>query len=457
MIFSETVRLVFINLRQNKFKVLLTSLGIIVGAATIVLVIAIGRGGQADVADQFKNLNAGAIDITYTSAQGSGGFGDMFSGGGGMPSGGGGTMPSGGGGGGGGGMTSGGTMPSMDSGFPGGSMPGLSDILTQNEEAATLTAEDVDDIEIFVPGISSATIYVKTTTAVSGGDLEEDTDYTIAGVKSNYADMSNLTLAAGSFITDEDDENINKSVVLGYQAAIDIFGSVLTAYDNTLYIDGVQYVVNGVLEQMGNVASGISPDSTVFIPYTTAQKYILGADVSPTITAIATEVSEVPEAIENIESLLSSNYPNSTFTITDAGSTMEAATSSANTLSYLLIAVASIVFIVGGIGIMNVMFVSVKERTGEIGVLKALGAGKKDICIEFLIESNMISTLGGLLGVAIGFAAVPLVNMAGMRAVPSVAGAVLALLFAIVTGTVFGIYPAIKASALVPIQALNQE
>jgi putative ABC transport system permease protein len=128
-----------------------------------------------------------------------------------------------------------------------------------------------------------------------------------------------------------------------------------------------------------------------------------------------------------------------------------------DTLSLLLIAVASIVFIVGGIGIMNVLFVSVQERTREIGILKAIGCSKRDILLEFLLEANVISTFGGLVGGALSGGIEPLVTYTGMRLEPSMYGAVLALVFAIFTGTVFGFYPALKASKLVPIEALNQE
>lgn len=117
---------------------------------------------------------------------------------------------------------------------------------------------------------------------------------------------------------------------------------------------------------------------------------------------------------------------------------MEAATESANTLSMLLIAVASIVFIVGGIGIMNVLFVSVKERTSEIGILKALGCSRREILLEFLMESNFIATFGGIIGVGVGFALVPIVKMTGMTLAPLPIGGILAVLFAVLTGTVFG-------------------
>ncbi|MFV0411764.1 MAG: ABC transporter permease [Oscillospiraceae bacterium] len=451
MRFSEIVRMVLVNIFANKVKVLLTSLGIIVGAATIVLVIAVGLGGQAEVADQFANLSAGAIDITYERSDdstGSSGFG-----GGGMPSGGGmagggGTMPS-------GGAAAGGKMPSGDmAGGMGGIGGGMGGFTFENTENITLSAEDAEDIALFVPNITNSTISATGKTTVTGGDLEEETEYSIAGVVASFADVSNLTVQIGEFITDDNNTESEKVCVIGATVATEIFGSAYEAYDSVLNIDGRSYVVNGVLQSMGSVTSGISPDTTIFVPFSTSEKYILGTDFSPQITAVTSDLSGMDAVITNIEAVLAENYPKATFTITDAGSKMEAATASANTLATLLLAVAVIVFVVGGIGIMNVLFVSVQERTPEIGVLRAVGCGRRDILLEFLVEGNLISVLGGVLGVGVGYLLIPLVQLAGMRMEPSPIGAVAAFVFAVFTGTIFGFYPALKASKLEPVQAL---
>lgn len=462
---SEILRLVWINLIQNKFKVVLTSIGIVVGAATIVMVIAIGRGGQMDVADQFKNLNAGAIDISYeqsTDSSSSNSKGSSKSGSTNKSSGGNseskGNQRDPGGFGGGQGMPQ---MPGggMQGGF-GGFMAGgnnNNDSSKINQEKITLSEDDMDDLKTFLPGISDITISYTTKSEVDGGDLDEAESYTIAGVKNNYVSMSNLTMVAGSFIESSNETNKEKVCVLGYSVAKEIFGSVEDAYDSTIYIDNRAYVVNGVISEVGTVSSGISPDDSIFIPYSTGVKYIVGTDANPTITVIASDVDNVDNVMENIQSVLAENYPNAEFTITDAGSKMEAASESNNTLTTLLIAMAAIVFIVGGIGIMNVLFVSVKERTKEIGILKAIGCTKKDILIEFLLEACFISILGGILGVLLSFGITPIVEYFDVRVELSVAGAVLAVVFAIFTGTVFGFYPALKASKLVPVEALNEE
>jgi len=473
---SEIMRLVWLNLSQNKFKVVLTSIGIIVGSATIMLVIAIGTGGKEKVAEQFKNLNAGAIDISYQSGSSTGfsmggdsnsessGGNNGFSmpSGGGMPSfdGGNFSAPSGGGMPSFGGSEQGG-IPSFggggtDFGFIFGGRGDGGDN-RMNQEKVTLDEADMEDLLVFVPGLSDATITYSTTTSIEGGDLESASYYTVAGVLDNYASMSNLNISVGSFLSEENNEGKEKVCVLGASVATEIFGSADDAYDQEIYIDSRPYTVVGVLETMGSVASGISPDTAVFVPYETGVKYITGTSISPTITVIAEDVNKIDTVITNIKAVLSDTYVNSEFTIEDAGSKMEAANESNRTLQLLLISMAIIVFVVGGIGIMNVLFVSVKERTNEIGILKALGCSRKDILLEFLLEAAAMSLFGAIIGIMLALGITPIIEMFSVSVSLSVSGAVLALVFGVLTGSVFGFYPAYKASRLVPVVALNAE
>ena len=474
---KELLRLVWLNITQNKFKVVMTSIGIIVGAATIVMVIAIGKGGREDVADQFKNLNAGAIDISYERENvmndrresGQGG-GEFFMGGfgGGMPSMGGFDMSGGGdrgnrGEASGTGMPEGMEMPDFGNfseifgsmGTPFGSSKDMSERM--NQEKILLSTADVEDLLLFADGISEGTISYTTRGEVDGGELEEAVIYTVAGVKENYAPLSNLSLAVGEFITEANDENKEKVCVLGASVAKELFGSAIEAYGSVIYVDDRQYVVNGVLETMGTVTSGISPDEAVFIPYETGVKYIVGTEVSPTITVIADDVDNIDGVITNVTNVLAESYPNAEFTYDDAGSKMEAASASNEILTMLLIAMAVIVFIVGGIGIMNVLFVSVKERTNEIGILKAIGCSQKNILFEFLLEAAAISLIGGVLGVLLSFLIAPIAEYLGVRVEMTLTAVMLAIVFSVGTGTIFGFYPAYKASKLVPVEALGAE
>lgn len=488
MKFAELLHLVRLNLTQNKFKVILTSIGIIVGAATIVIVIAVGRGGKADIADQFRNLNAGAIDISYEQAQSArdsfSGFGNSGNAGG-MPSFGGGMSSFGGGGGfsppsgrdDASGESSSGGRPDFSSGempdFSGGGRGGMGGMFsgfgemfgsmfggnenTINMEKITLSAEDMDTLATFVPDLSDVTISYTTKQDIYGGSIEETESYTVAGTLSDYAELSNLSLLLGDYLTESNEENKEKVCVLGYNAAKSIFGSAEDAYDSLIYIDDRPYVVNGILDEQGTVESGISADDAIFIPYSTGVKYLTGSDIIPTITVIAADVNNIDTVISNIETVLAEDYPNAQFTISDAGSKMEAASKSNETLTLMLIAMATIVFIIGGIGIMNVLFVSVKERTKEIGILKAISSSQKDILLEFIMEACCISLIGGIIGVLASFAVSPIISSFNIRLEMSVTGAVLALLFSVVTGTVFGFYPAWKASRLVPVEALASE
>ena len=538
---SELLRLVWLNINQNKFKSIMTSIGIVVGAATIVLVMAIGRGGQMDIAEQFAELNAGAIDISYDyageeeeSGFSFGGLRQMFgavfgrgldrsdagaaeqrpgeAAGGTMPEAAG-EMPGGAapedmGEAAGGAMpgeagempdgaapedmgeAAGGAMPGETGEMPDGAAPGdtgeaadaaegaedgqaegqteqAAEDETQaqtsivderlNQENIILTQEDVEDIERFVTGITGATISYSTRGTVEGGELTSGQVYTIAGVKDSYAAVSRLTMAEGYFITADADEAKEKVCVLGASAAQEIFGSAQEAAGSELYIDDRAYTVIGVLEQTGTVSAGISPDTAVFIPYETGIKYITGESVSPVITVVAEDVQSLQDVIDDAETVLEENYSTAEFTFEDSGSKMEAAESSNAILTMLLSAMAAIVFIVGGIGIMNVLFVSVKERTNEIGILKAIGTSRFIILTEFLIESAAISLIGGVIGVALSLVIAPVAGHYDIRTEVSAAACLTALGFAVLTGTLFGIYPAWKASRLEPVEALNEE
>lgn len=542
----ELLRLVWLNINQNRFKSIMTSIGIVVGAATIVMVIGIGRGGQMDIADQFAELNAGAIDISYdyageedTAADASF-FGNMMSLFGNMN-----RTPS----------TGNESRSENRSESRTGSRPGNSEMQAAageagfgrdfqngennlkgadnkntdsagradkdigsgetgsdngkmenkkretkeketnenempvkeemdkeagseetdgetdeeqaddssiiderlNQEQIILNEEDVDDIETYIADISGATISYYTKTSVEGGNLTDAQTYTVAGVKENFASLSKLQMEEGYFLDRTDDEGRSRVCVLGATIAKELFDTASDAVDHIIYIDDRSYTIQGVLSSSNTVASGISPDSAIFIPYETGIKYITGENIDPTITVVTEDVNGLQSVIENVKTVLQENYPNTSFTFKDSGSKMQAAEASNRTLTILLSAMAAIVFFVGGIGIMNVLFVSVKERTNEIGILKAIGTAQSDILLEFLIEAAAISLMGGILGVIFSLGIVPVVSYFGVRVEVGPMACLTALGFAVLTGTVFGIYPAWKASRLEPVEALTTE
>ncbi len=557
MKFSELLRLVLMNISQNKFKSVMTSIGIVAGAATIVLVIGIGRGGRKEVAQQFAELNAGAVDISYEyegeeESRGSRfSFGNFFGGmfgrsGGGMQGGpggdGGGTQGGLGGDGGGmqggpggdGGGTQGGSGgdggmqggPGGDGGMQGGpggdgsgtkggpggdggemqGGPGADGGEMQppsgggdperdaergegarggensaesesagtesggeaaeeesavadriNQEKVILTYDDAEDIGALVGGITGVTISYSQRISVEGGNLTSAQTYTAGGVKENFLELGKLEMEEGVFLTAADEEMKEKKCVLGASAAKAIFGSAGEAVGKTVYLDDRAFEVVGVLKASQTVSAGISPDQAVLVPYETGIKYFTGTDYSPVITVVAENVDVLDQVIADAETVLEENYPNSTFTFEDSGSKMEAARASNRTLTMLLAAMAVIVFLIGGIGIMNVLFVSVKERTNEIGILKAIGTSRGDILSEFLIEAAAISLLGGVIGVGVSFAILPLAGKFGVSTDINAAACAAAVGFAVLTGTLFGIYPAWKASDLEVVDALNQE
>lgn len=395
MSLTEIFRTVLTNLRANKFRVFLTALGIIVGALTIILVVGIGRGSQASVEEQFAKLNAGTIYVMSTQGGGS---------------------------------------------------------------KISLTTADLLTIKDEATDVKAATISVNGKSSVSYDRVS--TESSVIGVFDDYQPLNNLEMAYGEFIRFGDSENRNRTAVIGSDLAELLFeGDSASAVGTSITVGNRKFEIIGIIKRLGDASQGVNLDESVLIPYDTAIRYIVGPEVKPRITALASDVSRVQSAMDEIRSLMSRTYGSeaSNLQIRDAGSRLVVAQDSARTMSILLISVAVIVLIVGGIGIMNVLFVSVKERTREIGILKALGARRRDILLQFLLESILISTAGGLIGIVLGILLMPMMAYLEIRTIPSLYGNVLALFFAIVTGSFFGYYPALKASGLKPIDALNYE
>jgi len=400
MRFAEMLRMIAVNVMQNKFKVLLTSLGIIVGAVTIVLVIAIGMGGEAEIANRFGDLSAATIYIN-----------------------------------------------------PDYSKSNLFDRDLQKMEQ--LSIDSVEQIKQENPYLKSIMLAGYTLgNAVIGG---EKVAVNLAGVTASYEEVSNLPTAYGVNLTESDVLDASMTTVIGHGLAVKYFGDPEYAVGESLHLNNKVFKIIGVLARKGDGIQGLSPDDTVFLPYTTAQSYAFEDYTISQAVALADDVKNVAPAMKWIRSTLDYIFDDNAYAVEDAGSRMEAATESARTMKTLLISVAAIVFVVSGIGIMNVLFVSVRERTREIGVLKALGCFERDILLQFLLESVFISLSGSIAGMLLSFMLLPLMRYTNIPVLSSVGGYLAALFFSLLTGTVFGYYPAYKASRLNPIDALNYE
>lgn len=395
---SEILRMIGVNLIQNKSKVLLTSLGIIIGTLTIIMVIAIGLGGEEQIARQYTNMSAETVYVNVSFGQNM----DMSS-------------------------------------------------------VPRLKPEHIDTILDENPYLKG--MYLRCTTSQEVAIGREKKPMNLAGVTGGYGEISNLPLETGADFSNADLEEGSRVVILGADIAKENFGSAEDAVGATIRIGNYAYEVIGVLQKKSEGLQGLSPDVTVFLPYLTAQEDGVFNDYSfPQAVGLAQDTKVIEKAKARLKSTLDYLLEDSTmYDVEDAGSRIDAALESARTMKMLLISVAAIVFLVGGIGIMNVLFVSVKERTREIGILKAIGTSKHDILLQFLLESMGIGLFGGTIGVLLSYGAMPLMKLTDIAVVPSMGGKVGALIFAVSTSAIFGFYPAYKASVLKPIDALNYE
>ncbi len=403
MSLTEIFRSIFINIRENKTKVFLTTLGIIVGSITIVLVMAIGQGSQAAVEEQFQRLNVGTLQITPS-------FGRDFRRGGGG-------------------------------------------------NTTKLSVETMETIAEEVPYLKNIAIMINGSADVVYED--NSSSFSVMGASPDIQEINNLELEYGEFITNEHNLDKERVAVLGSDVADLLFNEDrASAIGEKIIIKGKRYEVIGVIKGIGeSTTRGFNQDEGIIVPYQVAESYITGRNNRPQISALVGAINDIEVAIEKTTAVLQEIYEDESegFMIIDAGSRIESAKASARTMTLMLMSMATIVLIVGGIGIMNVLFVSVKERTKEIGILKAIGARKRDILLIFLFEAIIISALGGIIGIIGSIFIVPIVSYFDVRIIPTMFGYTLAFGFSVVVGTFFGYYPASRAAALKPIDALNYE
>jgi len=414
MYFTEFFRLAIRSLNSNKTRTALTMLGIVIGVAVTILVVAIGEGATKSVSDQINALGTnllmvrqGARRVQITAA--------------------------------------GRNAPTQ----------------TQNN----LTLADAQVIaKVFPETVQAVAPQVRGNVQVRLNGVDAST--TVIGTTPDYMLVNNATVRAGRFFTSFEDQGNRKVCVVGNSVAEKLTGdgnADLTGQE--LSINKANFLVVGMLTPKGTGSFGQDQDDVVLLPITAAMQRVLGSTNLNLISISCTTPAMMPLAQQQISALLRQRHhlrppfpQNDDFQVTNQTDLLARSESVTTTMTTLLTAVAIISLVVGGIGIMNIMLVSVTERTREIGIRKAIGATPRDILIQFLIEASIISIIGGFIGVVFGVAgSILLASLGGWNTIVSTVALVIALVVSAGVGVFFGIYPARKAAGLNPIEALRYE
>ncbi len=321
-------------------------------------------------------------------------------------------------------------------------------------ESVSLKEDQLEQFTV-LNGISEvAPIVSGRITAIYG---ENSTQVSITGTTSSYLTVRDLSLSQGRFLSDMENELRQKVVVLGSDTASTLFPNT-NPIGESIQINGVSFKVIGVLESVGS-SLGTSGDSVIIAPLSTTQRVTKNTTIG-TIYLNAQDEQMVDRAKFQVQGVMTTLFPNLSdyYSVSSQEDLMETMTSVSDTMTVMLGGIASISLLVGGIGVMNIMLVSVSERTKEIGIRKAIGANRKSILLQFLIEAVVLSVIGGLIGVVLGLGISKLIELFSSLSIsysPTVT--LSAFLFSFAIGIIFGVFPANKASKLNPIQALRQE
>ena len=406
--FKSILKMATVSLRINKMRSMLTSLGIIIGVSAVIIMLAVGSGASKKIAKDMESMGSNLLMIRSASAKS-------------------------------GGVRMGtGTRP-------------------------TLTMKDTAAIEAKARGILAIAPYSAEGKQITYGNQNWST--TVGGTTMPYFMIRNYEIESGRGFLPEDNKNSTKVAILGQTVSTELFGDV-DPIGKTIRIGNVPFKVVGLLKTKGSSGMGQDQDDLVFIPITTAQRKVFGTDFPGTVSMIAVKAQNdevINLAEEDITEILKTRHhigkhQDNDFEIRNLAEMQETIKSATKTMSLLLGAIAGVSLIVGGIGIMNIMLVSVTERTKEIGIRMAIGAKASDIRFQFLIESFLLSMIGGLIGVFIGVGGAFLMQkFAGMNVSITLESILLSMGFSAAIGIGFGYYPAYKASLLNPIDALRYE
>ena len=402
--YKESFLMAWASLSANKMRSILTMLGIIIGVAAVIALVSIGNGVKQDIQNSISSLGSNLLMV----------------------------MP--------GAPRTPGVRPTA------GSMKSLK--VADYEAIAKL-----DGVKAVSPMTNGAYVVIY---------QNKNWTTSVSGVNANYLDVNNWTMKSGRFLSNKNIQNRERVAVIGKTVAKNLFGDE-DPVGAEIRVKNIPFRVIGVLNSKGSGAMGNDQDDMVIIPYTTAMERVDGIDYLRMLYVVAKDENGIDRLQSDIENLLrvrhgikDTNLDD--FNIQNMNSIMETMEETTGTLTLFLGAVAAISLVVGGIGIMNIMLVSVTERTREIGIRKALGATYFVIVTQFLIEAVVISLMGGLIGIALGIGASKLISLAsGMSTVISVPTIVISFAFSMAIGLVFGIYPARKAAKLNPIDALHYE
>ncbi|MBV9542761.1 MAG: ABC transporter permease [Chloroflexi bacterium] len=392
-------------LRANKGRSLLTTLGIIIGVAAVIAIVALGEGASASVSNQLSGLGTNLLTISPGSTS------------------------------------------------SGGARTGAGN-------ATTLKAADADTIAQKVPGLSGVSPVVGGSAQVIAGNQNWSTR--IQGVTPPYLTIEDWTIAQGSAFTTQDNTQSNNVAVLGTTVVSNLFPNGQSPIGQTIRIRNVPFTVIGVLQSKGSGPGG-DQDDTVLVPFQTAQVRLFGSSNISQIVVQVSDATQMDSATTQIQTLLREQHRLTTrqaddFTIRNNNDIISRVSSVGTTMTMLLGGVAAVSLVVGGIGIMNIMLVSVTERTREIGIRLAIGAQPRDVLAQFLVEAVVLSVLGGVVGIMVGSGvALVLPMVAGWATVVPWNAIVLSFGVSAAIGMFFGIYPARKASQLDPIVALRYE